>query len=127
MEEEHEFSEKLKAFNAVQPAVAQAIHHPLWSEIDKITLEQLHYAKLGVGHGGWELFAEDGEMKMYKREEEIDGLVVDPLKAVHTVKRFTAHEICHYFFSPEFRMEWESKLGLILHRFEPKMLQMMCM
>ena len=35
----------------------------------------------------WELFAEDGEMKMYKREEETeDGMVVDPLKALHTVK-----------------------------------------
>lgn len=25
-------------------------------------------------------------MKMYKREEEIDGMVVDPLKALHQVK-----------------------------------------
>ena len=30
--------------------------------------------------------AEDGEMKMYKREEEVDGMVVDPLKALHQVK-----------------------------------------
>ena len=36
--------------------------------------------------GVWELFAEEGEMKMYKREEEIDGMVVDPLKALHTVR-----------------------------------------
>ena len=25
-------------------------------------------------------------MKMYKREEEVDGMVVDPLKALHQVK-----------------------------------------
>ena len=49
---------------------------------------------------------------MYKREEEVDGLVVDPLKAQHTVKGFTAHEMCHLFFSPEVRMEWESKFCL---------------
>lgn len=29
---------------------------------------------------------EEGEMKVYKRELEEDGLVLDPLKAVHTVK-----------------------------------------
>lgn len=38
------------------------------------------------GEGGWQLFAEDGLMKMYKREVEVDGLVCDPLKAVHVVK-----------------------------------------
>ena len=56
--------------------------------IDSVTNEQLHYARLQVGQEDsiWELFAEDGEMKMYKREEEIDGMVVDPLKALHQVK-----------------------------------------
>ena len=39
-----------------------------------------------VGEGVWELFAEDGQMKMYKREEEVDGLVMDPLKALHQVR-----------------------------------------
>lgn len=41
---------------------------------------------MGVGEGGWFVFAEDGEMRMYKREVEEGGVVVDPLKAVHTVK-----------------------------------------
>lgn len=52
------------------------------------TNEQLHYARLlpGGKDGVWELFAEDGEMKMFKREEEVDGMVVDPLKALHQVK-----------------------------------------
>ena len=53
----------------------------------------------------WELFAEDGEMKMYKREEEVDGMVVDPLKALHTVSNVTARELCHYFWSPDVRLE----------------------
>lgn len=55
-------------------------------QIDTITLEQLKYAKMGVGEGGWQLFAEDGEMRMYRREVEEGGIVCDPLKAVHTVK-----------------------------------------
>lgn len=41
---------------------------------------------MGVGEGGWQLFAEDGEMRMYRREVEEGGIVCDPLKAVHTVK-----------------------------------------
>ena len=53
----------------------------------KVTKQQLHYARLLPGQDSvWELFAEDGEMRMYKREEEVDGMVVDPLKALHQVR-----------------------------------------
>lgn len=52
-------------------------------------------------------------MKMYKREEEVNGLVVDPLKACHMVKGVTAREMCHYFFMPEYRNDWESKYCLM--------------
>lgn len=69
----------------------------------------MQYARMGIGKDAWQLFAEEGEMKMYKREEEVNGLVVDPLKACHFVHGFTAHEICNYFFKPEYRYEWESK------------------
>jgi hypothetical protein len=56
----------------------------------QVTREQLHYARLEVGQDSvWELFAEDGEMRMYKREEEVDGMVCDPLKALHQVSRVT--------------------------------------
>ena len=76
-------------------------------------MEQLHYARQGVGQdgNGWQIFADEGEIKMYKREEEVNGMVMDPLKAYHTVKGITAREMCHYFFMPEFRNEWESKCG----------------
>lgn len=68
-------------------------------------------AKMGIGEcgTGWQLFAEDGEMKMYRREEEVDGMVVDPLKAVHVVKGITGREVCHYFFNPKYRYDWESE------------------
>jgi len=46
----------------------------------------LRYALSGTEGGMWELFVKDGEMRMYKLEREVNGVVVDPLKAVHSVK-----------------------------------------
>jgi len=71
-------------------------------QIDRVCKEQLHYAREGVGQdgNGWQIFADEGEIKMYKREEEVNGLVMDPLKAYHTVQGVTAREMCHYFFMP---------------------------
>lgn len=90
---------------------SEAVNHPLWCTIDETTNEQLHYARLQVGQDSvWELFAEDGEMKMYTRKEEVDGMVVDPLKALHQVQGVTARELCYYFFAPDVRMEWETTL-----------------
>lgn len=84
--------------------------HRLYPEIEKILAEQVSYAKSGVEDGMWQLFAEEGEMKMYKREMEIDGLVCDPLKAVHSVKGVTAREYLHYFYEPEYKMDWDTTL-----------------
>uniref|UniRef100_A0A646QCI9 Ceramide transfer protein n=1 Tax=Hemiscolopendra marginata TaxID=943146 RepID=A0A646QCI9_9MYRI len=89
---------------------ASLTQHTLWPEINHVTMEQLKYAKMCVGEGGWNLFAEEGEMKMYKREVEEGGMVVDPLKAVHTVTGITGHEMCHHFFDPENRLEWENTI-----------------
>ena len=58
----------------------------------------------------WELLCSDGEMKIYRRELEENGIVLDPLKAVHTVKGVTGHELCKYFWDPSVRMEWEGTL-----------------
>lgn len=116
MDEEHEFRERLLNGTMVPetppPTLSPASKHPLWPEIQKVVAEQVKQAKLGVGDcgKGWQLFAEEGEMKMYRREEEINGLVMDPLKAVHVVKGITGFELCHYFFSPQYRYEWETTL-----------------
>lgn len=88
----------------------------MW-QIDKLTMEQLGYAQQGVEGGVWQLFAEEGEMKMYRREEEEGGLVVDPLKAVHQVRGATAHEMAHHFWSPDVRFEWDSKFFSLVHVF----------
>ncbi|XP_049826487.1 ceramide transfer protein isoform X2 [Aethina tumida] len=115
MEEEHELRERLKSGPVIPitpPPSAPGSQHRLWPEIERMVQEQVSKAKLGVGEcgTGWQLFAEDGEMKMYRREEEVDGMVVDPLKAVHVVKGITGHEVCHYFFSPQYRYDWETTL-----------------
>ena len=47
----------------------------------------------------WELFAEDGQMKMYKREEEVDGMVMDPLKALHEVRGNYISKMVNIFLS----------------------------
>jgi len=106
LEEELEIKEQLRGLVGSQK---EGERHRLEDDIEKVSKEQLGYAKIPVGlsDGVWELFADDGEMKMYKREEEVDGMVVDPLKAIHSVQRVTARELCHYFFSPEVRTEWE--------------------
>ncbi|KAJ8925974.1 hypothetical protein NQ315_009829 [Exocentrus adspersus] len=115
MEEEQELRERLKSGQAVPvtpPPTSPAFQHRLWPEIEKTVKQQVAMARMGIGDcgSGWQLFAEDGEMKMYRREEEVDGMVVDPLKAVHVVKGITGHEVCHYFFSPQYRYDWETTL-----------------
>lgn len=119
MEEEREIRQKLMNGTLVPPTpppVSPASTHRLWPEIQKVVDGQVNMAKLGVGEcgAGWQLFAEDGEMKMYRREEEVNGLVVDPLKAVHVVKGITGFELCHYFFSPQYRYDWETTLEHML-------------
>ncbi|KAL2717654.1 collagen type IV alpha-3-binding protein [Vespula squamosa] len=113
IDEENQLRDRLKqkSVTILTTPTTSAVKHRLWPEIEKITMQQLHYARLGVGGaGGWQLFAEDGDMRMYRREEEADGLVVDPLKACHVVKGVTGHEVCEIFFGPEYRSEWEATL-----------------
>ena len=103
LDEELEMKDQLKEMVAKQ--VSPVAGHRLHGEIERVSMEQLMYARIPPGEGTWELFADEGEMKMYKREEEVDGMVVDPLKALHTVSNVTARELCHYFWSPDVRLE----------------------
>lgn len=91
-------------------ATNASLKHTYWPEIERVVAEQIRSARMGLGKGAWQLFVEDGEMKMYRREVEEDGLVVDPLKATHQVKGITGRELCHYFFYPEYRYDWEGTL-----------------
>ncbi|XP_003739870.1 collagen type IV alpha-3-binding protein [Galendromus occidentalis] len=109
VEQKRQIRNKVRLLQDPLPETAKS--HLLSKEIEETTNEQFRYALMGLGgEGGWQLFAEDGLMKMYKRELEVDGLVCDPLKAVHVVKGVTAREMCYYFFAPEVRYEWETTL-----------------
>uniref|UniRef100_A0A8D0A279 Ceramide transfer protein n=1 Tax=Sander lucioperca TaxID=283035 RepID=A0A8D0A279_SANLU len=48
--------------------------------------------------------------KVYRREVEENGIVLDPLKATHSVKGVTGHEVCHYFWDTAVRMDWETTI-----------------
>ena len=112
-EERRQLKLRTKELGNPSSTLPSTCEHLLWPEIESVTMDQLYHAQLEIGEGGpkgWELFAEDGEMRLYKRELEIDGLVCDPLKAVHTVKGVTGHEMCHHFFSPDVRFDWENTL-----------------
>lgn len=50
--------------------------------------------------------------QVYRREVEENGIVLDPLKATHSVKGVTGHEVCHYFWDTDVRMDWESKFTI---------------
>lgn len=84
----------------------------LAAEIQSVVEEQIALADMSGTNlaGGWMLIAEDGDMKVFKREQEEDGMVIDPIKAIHTVRGITGHELCHHFWDPEVRMEWETTL-----------------
>ena len=47
--------------------------------------EHLRYGQEQVADG-WDLIHQEGEMKVYRREVEEDGIVVDPLKIFHTIQ-----------------------------------------
>ena len=40
-------------------------------------------------------------------EQEVDGIVLDPLKATHTVRKVTGNEMCHMFWDLKYRMDWD--------------------
>uniref|UniRef100_A0AC35FY38 START domain-containing protein n=1 Tax=Panagrolaimus sp. PS1159 TaxID=55785 RepID=A0AC35FY38_9BILA len=91
--------------------VSEVHEHPLYSHIRNLTAEQIRYAKAGVDEGTWELFCQDGAMKMYKREmESDDGCMIDPLKSIHSVEGISAKEYITCFFKSEYKPEWDDTL-----------------
>ena len=115
IEEKRILKQRAKEIGEPSASLPETVDHTLWPEVERETVDQLYYARLDVATdendaSGWHIFAEEGEMRLYKREVEIDGLVCDPLKAVHTVKGVTAHEMCYHFFSPDVRWDWENTL-----------------
>nr|CAD2132977.1 unnamed protein product [Meloidogyne enterolobii] len=84
-----------------------------FEEVRLVANQQLQHALADVSKNnteGWELFVEDGNLKMYKLENEIDGIVIDPLKALHCIDGVTAREFIDIFFDPFIKQEWDDTI-----------------
>lgn len=85
------------------PELKNIPQHRFSDEIEKVVQEHLKFDVLEDSSSNvWELLCSDGEMKIFRRELEENGIVLDPLKAVHTVKvRFN----CKFFHNLELNIK----------------------
>ncbi|XP_067378398.1 ceramide transfer protein-like isoform X2 [Channa argus] len=85
--------------------------HRFANKVEEMVQNHMTYSLQDVGgDANWQLVIEEGEMKVYRREVEENGIVLDPLKATHAVKGVTGHEVCHYFWDTAVRMDWETTI-----------------
>ena len=61
------------------------VTHRLTPLINEKTSQYARYIFEPVDSDSWSVVHEDGEMKVYRREMEEDGVVIDPLRATYTV------------------------------------------
>lgn len=81
---QHRFSEEVSSFTRLFNHFFYYCNRYQF-KIERVVQNHLKYDREEL-NDLWELFSSEGEMKMYRREIEENGLVVDPLKAVHVVK-----------------------------------------
>uniref|UniRef100_A0A8C3AIB8 Ceramide transfer protein n=1 Tax=Cyclopterus lumpus TaxID=8103 RepID=A0A8C3AIB8_CYCLU len=85
--------------------------HRYSDKVEEMVQSHMTYSLQDVGgDANWQLVVEEGEMKVYRREVEENGIVLDPLKATHSVKGVTGHEVCHYFWDTTYRNDWETTI-----------------
>ncbi|XP_038558739.1 ceramide transfer protein-like isoform X2 [Micropterus salmoides] len=108
-------SEKVRIprLTLVPPGDAYSIigTHRFATKVEEMVQNHMTYSLQDVGgDANWQLVIEEGEMKVYRREVEENGIVLDPLKATHSVKGVTGHEVCHYFWDTAVRLDWETTI-----------------
>uniref|UniRef100_A0A8C6WP37 Ceramide transfer protein n=1 Tax=Neogobius melanostomus TaxID=47308 RepID=A0A8C6WP37_9GOBI len=107
-EQPHSFSSSL---SSVELFSASDDIHRFSAQVEEMVQNHMTYSLQDVGgDANWQLVIEEGEMKVYRREVEENGIVLDPLKATHAVKGVTGHELCHYFWDTSVRMDWETTI-----------------
>uniref|UniRef100_A0A8C4IKB7 Ceramide transfer protein n=1 Tax=Dicentrarchus labrax TaxID=13489 RepID=A0A8C4IKB7_DICLA len=85
--------------------------HRFATKVEEMVQNHMTYSLQDMGgDANWQLVIEEGEMKVYRREVEENGIVLDPLKATHSVKGVTGHEVCHYFWDTDVRLDWETTI-----------------
>ncbi|XP_051551914.1 ceramide transfer protein isoform X5 [Myxocyprinus asiaticus] len=83
--------------------------HRFSAQVEEMVQSHMTYSLQDVGgDANWQLVVEEGDMRVYRREAEENGIVLDPLKATHAVRGVTGHEVCHYFWDTTFRNDWET-------------------
>ncbi|TKS84943.1 Collagen type IV alpha-3-binding protein [Collichthys lucidus] len=109
----HRFSDKPRS-KPSPPLIVMAPPrdvHRFSAEVEEMVQNHMTYSLQDVGgDANWQLVVEEGEMKVYRREVEENGIVLDPLKATHSVKGVTGHEVCHYFWDTAYRNDWETTI-----------------
>ncbi|XP_054875366.1 ceramide transfer protein isoform X2 [Amphiprion ocellaris] len=109
----HRFSDKPHSQSSPALIVTAPPHHVhrFSAEVEEMVQSHMTYSLQDVGgDANWQLVVEEGEMKVYRREVEENGIVLDPLKATHSVKGVTGHEVCHYFWDTTYRNDWETTI-----------------
>ncbi|XP_008301704.1 collagen type IV alpha-3-binding protein-like isoform X1 [Stegastes partitus] len=109
----HRFSDKPHSQSSPALIVRAPPHdvHRFSAEVEEMVHNHMTYSLQDVGgDANWQLVVEEGEMKVYRREVEENGIVLDPLKATHSVKGVTGHEVCHYFWDTTYRNDWETTI-----------------
>ncbi|XP_072310471.1 ceramide transfer protein-like isoform X2 [Eucyclogobius newberryi] len=109
----HRFTDK--TLTPPSPAlVIRALPHDVHrfsTEVEEMVHNHMTFSLQDVGgDANWQLVIEEGEMKVYRREVEENGIVLDPLKATHSVKGVTGHEVCQYFWDTAYRNDWETTI-----------------
>jgi len=79
-------------------------------KVEDVVAEHVKYSRQLSDDSEWKIVEDDGDMKVFIRETEMDGITCDPIKATTVVDGVSAFEICSAFFVPEFRMLWETTL-----------------
>ncbi|CAL1567935.1 unnamed protein product [Knipowitschia caucasica] len=104
----HRFSDK--RVTQASPAPPRDVHR-FSSEVEEMVQNHMTFSLQDLGgDANWQLVVEEGEMKVYRREVEENGIVLDPLKATHSVKGVTGHEVCQYFWDTSYRNDWETTI-----------------
>uniref|UniRef100_A0A5F9DAC0 Ceramide transfer protein n=1 Tax=Oryctolagus cuniculus TaxID=9986 RepID=A0A5F9DAC0_RABIT len=113
--EEQSQSEKVRlhwpASSPSGDAFSSAGTHRFVQKVEEMVHNHMTYSLQDVGgDANWQLVVEEGEMKVYRREVEENGIVLDPLKATHAVRGVTGHEVCSYFWNVDVRNDWETTI-----------------
>ncbi|KAK3729093.1 hypothetical protein RRG08_005466 [Elysia crispata] len=112
LEKEEEKKKKLEVPSKPELATSLSPDHPFYNEVNEIVSNHLRrlLSEVKEPKDDWMCIVDQGDLKVFKRELEENGVPLDPMKAVCTVKGMTGHEVCHYFWAFDTRMEWEATL-----------------